>query len=162
MLGAVLFGDRRVRTLADGYDIERTPASAVYHPIEMYAMGKRQPSEVPDFSVFSDQAQFSPDTAASPVAGTRLRGDAQRVSIYDVIRIHGTRAGPVPVIWRRALVVISRDCIIDFLEGSIFDAVGFDVIEFQEQMITNTAILQELLEVATVVAIYRAERANFW
>jgi hypothetical protein len=109
LIGAVLLGDRRVRTRTDGYDIERTPAPGVYHPIEMYAMGKRQPSEVPDFSVFSDQAQFSPDTAESPDAGTRLRGDAQSVSINDVIRIHGTRTGPAPVIWRRALVVVSRD-----------------------------------------------------
>ena len=61
-----MFDDRRVRAVADGYDIEHTTAPARYHAVEMYAMGKRQPSEVPDFSVFSDQAQFSPDTAASP------------------------------------------------------------------------------------------------
>jgi hypothetical protein len=109
LIGAVLFGDRRVRTLADGYDIERTPAPARFHPIEMYAMGTREASEVPDFSVFSDQAQFLADTSESPDVGTRLRGDTQRVSIYDVIRAHGNRTGPVPVVWRRALVVVSRD-----------------------------------------------------
>jgi hypothetical protein len=109
LIGAVLFADRRVRTLADGYDIERTPAPVRYHPIEMYAMGQRAASDIPDFSVFSDQAQFSADTASSPSVATRLQGDAQRVSIYDVIRIHGNRAGPAPSAWRRALIVVSRD-----------------------------------------------------
>ena len=109
LIGAVLFDDRRVRAVADGYDIERTTAPARYHAVEMYAMGKLEPSQVQDFDVFSDQGQFSADTSSSPVVGTRVKGDAQRVSIYDVIRIHGNRAGPSPSTWRRALVVVSRD-----------------------------------------------------
>src|SRR5262249_5039122 len=109
LIGAALLAARRVRTLPDGYAIEQTAAPARYHPIEMYAMGKLDPAEVPDFAVFSDQGQFMADTASSPDVGTRLRGDVQRVSIYDVIRIHGNRSGPAPSTWRRALIVVSRD-----------------------------------------------------
>ena len=72
-------------------------------------MGKLDAAQVPDFAVFQDQAQFAADTSSSPAVGTRLNGDAQPVSIQDVIRIHGERRGPSPSIWRRALVVVSRD-----------------------------------------------------
>lgn len=109
LIGAVLFGDRRVRALADGYDIGRTAAPARYHPVEMYAMGKLEASDVPDFSVFSEQGQFLNDTAASPGVGAPVTGDSQRVSINDLIRVHGPRVGPSPSVWRRALVLVSRE-----------------------------------------------------
>jgi hypothetical protein len=109
LIGAVLYDDRRVRTRTDGYDIERTPAPARYHPIELYSMGKLDASQVPNFVVFSDQGQFDADTASSPDVGTHVTGDAQLVGIDDVIRIHGVRNGPSPSTWRRATVVVSRD-----------------------------------------------------
>jgi hypothetical protein len=124
LIGAVLFDDRRVHALSDGYAIERTSAPARYHPIEMYAMGKLDASEVPDFSVFSEQGQFSADTSTSPDVGTLLTGDAQHVSISDVIRIHGTRTGPSPSTWRRALVVVSRERLVSQREMDFWNFFG--------------------------------------
>jgi hypothetical protein len=109
LLGAVLYANRRVRTDGDGFTIERTPAPIHYHPIELYSMGQLAASDVPDFFVFNDQAQFSADAASTPDAGTAVTGQTTRVSIADVIRIHGTRQGPAPARWRRATVVVSRD-----------------------------------------------------
>jgi len=108
LLGAVLTGDRRVRASAGGYEIERTPAPARFHPLELYAMGALPASRVPDFGVFVDQQQF--DAApVMPAAGTRLRGGVRRISLLDIVREHGPRSGPSPAVWRRATVLVSRE-----------------------------------------------------
>ena len=109
LIGAVLFGDRRVRSNASGFEIERTAAPAHYHPIELYSMGTLDAAHVPDFLVFSDQSQFDADSSSSPTVGTALKGDTKQVSIDDIIRVHGARTGPSPSVWRRATVVVSRD-----------------------------------------------------
>jgi len=108
LLGAVLSGDRRVHAAAGGYEIERTPAPARFHPLELYAMGALPASQVPDFGVFVDQQQFEA-LPVMPAAGTRLRGDLRRISILDVVREHGVRSGPSPAVWRRATVLVTRD-----------------------------------------------------
>jgi hypothetical protein len=109
LIGAVLFGNRRVRTTADGFSIERTPAPIHYHPIELYSMGQLASGDVPDFLVFNEQGQFNADNVSTPDVGTAVIGQTTRVSMADVIRIHGTREGPVPTQWRRATVLVSRD-----------------------------------------------------
>src|SRR5258707_9928049 len=101
LLGAVLSGDRRVHAAAGGYEIERTPAPARFHPLELYAMGALPASQVPDFGVFVDQQQFEA-LPVMPAAGTRLRGDLRRISILDVVREHGVRSGPPPALRPRA------------------------------------------------------------
>src|SRR6266542_3039564 len=58
LLGAVLSATRRVHNSGDGYDIERTPSPVRFHPIDLYAMGVLNESQVPDFEVFVDQNQF--------------------------------------------------------------------------------------------------------
>jgi hypothetical protein len=108
LIGSVLFDDRRVRAGMSGYEIERTPGPARYHPIELYSMGVIGPEQVQDFAVFADQAQFG-TTVTSPAAGTPVAGEARPVSISDVIREHGRRTGPSPSVWRRATVLVSRD-----------------------------------------------------
>lgn len=112
LIGAVLNPDRRVRTLSDGYDIERTPAPIHYHPIERYSMGAVGADQVPEFRVFVDQAQFNPDYAISPNVRTRVQGETRLVSISEIIRAHGSRIGPAPTLWRRATVLVSRDRLI--------------------------------------------------
>lgn len=109
LVGAVLFGDRRVTGSAGSYTIEQTPPPATFHPLERYAMGILTREQVPDFDVFVSQDQFEAATASSPMVGTALQGDVKRVAIGDVIRIHGPRIGPTPVVMRRATVLISRD-----------------------------------------------------
>ena len=109
LIGAVLFGDRRVAGSTGAYSIEQTPVPAHYHPIELYSMGVIGADQVPDFNVFSNQTQFSADTASSPAVGTAVQGDARAVSIRDVIRVHGARVGPTYTSWRRATVLVSRD-----------------------------------------------------
>jgi hypothetical protein len=107
LLGAVLYGDRRVRATDSGYEIERTPGPARFHPIELYSMGKLAAPQVQDFGVFVNQGQLG---SLTPDAGTPLTGDVRRVSIADVIREHGVRQGPAPgAEWRRATVLVSRD-----------------------------------------------------
>jgi len=109
LIGAVLYGSRRVRTSGDGFSIERTPAPARYHPIELYAMGQLASDDVPEFLVFNEQGQFDADTATTPDVGTAVIGQTTRVSMTDVIRTHGVRQGPAPTQWRRATILVSRD-----------------------------------------------------
>lgn len=109
LIGAVLYGDRRVASSNGTYTIEQTPPPAVYHPLEQYSMGALRADEVPDFEVFVNQDQFDAASAASPEVGTALQGGVKTVGIADVIRIHGPRIGPSPRTWRRATVLISRD-----------------------------------------------------
>jgi hypothetical protein len=107
LLGAVLYGDRRVRATESGYQIEQTPAPARFHPVELYSMGKIAAQRVPDFGVFVNQAQFG---SLTPDAGTPLTGEVHTVSVADIIREHGVRQGPAPGSeWRRATVLVSRD-----------------------------------------------------
>ena len=109
LIGAVLFGDRRVAGLDDAFTIEQTPPPAAYHPIERYSMGILSADDVPDFKVFVNQDQFDATTAISPAIGTPVQGDARAVSIADVIKAHGPRIGPTPTTWRRATILVSRD-----------------------------------------------------
>jgi hypothetical protein len=115
LVGAVLSGDRRVAATAGGYVIERTPAPARFHPLELYAMGAIAASAVPDFGVFVDQRQFDA-LETTPAAGTPLRGDVRRVGIADVVREHGFRGGAAPKVWRRATILVSRDALASQVE----------------------------------------------
>jgi hypothetical protein len=109
LVGAVLVGDRRVTGGAGAYTIEQTTVPAHFHPLELYAMGLLPSGQVPDFAVFTNQAQFDPDNATSPDAGTTVAGDTVPVSINDVVRATGSRQGPaVSSVWRRATVVVSK------------------------------------------------------
>lgn len=108
LIGAVLLGTRRVAS-GSTYAIEQTPVPPHYHPIELYAMGLLTADQVPDFAVFSDQGQFDASTAAEPKLGTGVSGDTKKVSVTDVIRVHGARQGPaIRSAWRRATVVVSK------------------------------------------------------
>ena len=109
LIGAVLFGDRRVATSNGGFTIEQTPPPATYHPIERYSMGVLTPDRVPDFAVFANQDQFDSTNATSPTIGTAVQGDILTVSIADLIKVHGPRTGPTPSTWRRATVLISQN-----------------------------------------------------
>jgi hypothetical protein len=109
LVGAVLYGDRRVTKSTGSFTIEQTPPPATYHALERYSMGILTADQVPDFEVFVSQDQFNATTVTSPAIGTALQGDTRVVRIADVIRIHGPRIGPAQTTWRRATVLISRD-----------------------------------------------------
>ncbi|PYR35825.1 MAG: hypothetical protein DMF93_21040 [Acidobacteria bacterium] len=49
LIGAVLFGDRRVSASNGRFTIEQTPPPAAYHPLERYSMGILTADQVPDF-----------------------------------------------------------------------------------------------------------------
>jgi hypothetical protein len=121
LIGAVLLGDRRVGGASGSYAIERTPAPAHYHPLEMYAMGLLPASQVPDFAVFSNQGQFDSDSSMDPALGTPVQGDATSVNINDVIKVHGARQGPALRAWRRATVIVSRDHLLSQAEMDYFN-----------------------------------------
>ena len=72
-------------------------------------MGVLPPDRVPDFGVFEDQAQFDTGGVSNPDVNMAVNGALRSVSIQDVIREHGVRAGPVPTLWRRATVLVSTD-----------------------------------------------------
>jgi len=109
LIGAVLFGDRRVASSSGRFTIEQTPPPATYHPLERYAIGALTADQVPDFDVFVSQDQFDATTATSPAIGAAVQGETKPVRIADVIRVHGPRIGPAPATWRRATVLVSRD-----------------------------------------------------
>jgi len=109
LIGAVLFGDRRVAASNGGFTIEQTPPPAAYHPLERYSMGILTADQVPDFEVFANQDQFDPGTSTSPPIGAPVLGEAREVRMTDVIRVHGPRIGPAPATWRRATILVSRD-----------------------------------------------------
>jgi len=109
LIGAVLYGDRRVASSNGRFTIEQTPPPAAFHPLERYSMGILTADQVPDFEVFANQDQFDAATSTSPPIGTAVVGEAREVRMSDVIRVHGPRIGPAPATWRRATVLVSRD-----------------------------------------------------
>jgi hypothetical protein len=74
----------------------------------MYLMGKYGPGQVPDVQVFENQGQFDAGTSSSPQEGTKVTGGAKSVSINTIMARHGARIGPVPGLYRRALIYVSR------------------------------------------------------
>ena len=113
LLGAVLTPRRRVRRNAeDAWTIERTPAPIRHHPLLLYAMGKLPPEDVPELTLFEDQAQFAGDEASEPDPGTPVTGTHRSVTVFGAIGAHGPRSGPSPDVWRRATIVVSRDALL--------------------------------------------------
>jgi hypothetical protein len=112
LIGSVLTATRRVAHADDGWKIERTPAPTLFHPFTLYAMGLIPKDDVPEITLFDDQAQFNPVTTSTPATGTLLSGTTQTATIYNVIGMLGERSGPVPAVWNRATVVVSRDALL--------------------------------------------------
>lgn len=108
-IGAVLEATRRVRKVGGGFEIERSGPPAVFHPLQLYRMGKLKKARVPDVTLFVSQGQFDPDSSSAPDVGTPVTGGTTVVTINDIMRQHGTRSGPSSNQWRRATVVVSRD-----------------------------------------------------
>jgi hypothetical protein len=112
LIGGVLTATRRVARADDGWKIEPTPAPVGFHPLTLYAMGLIPKEEVPEITLFDDQAQFNPVSTATPAPGTLLSGSTQTATIYNVIGLLGERSGPVPAAWNRATIVVSRDALL--------------------------------------------------
>jgi hypothetical protein len=109
LIGAVLQPWRRVEPAADGWRIGLTPAPAKLHPYTLYAMGLLPKESVPAVDVFESQGQFSPTGVSTPAVGTLVAGASRNVTVFNVIGMHGDRSGPVPSVWQRATIVVSRD-----------------------------------------------------
>jgi hypothetical protein len=109
IIGAVLQPWRRVEPAADGWQIGLTPAPSKLHPYTLYAMGLLPKESVPTVDVFENQAQFSPTWVWTPAVGTTVTGASRSVTVFNVIGMHGERSGPVPSVWQRATIVVSRD-----------------------------------------------------
>jgi hypothetical protein len=107
-IGSVLTATRRVARAGDGWVIERA-ADPRFHPISLYSMGLIGPEAVPELTLFDDQAQFDPNTSATPDPGRAVIGPTRTATIYNVIGMYGARTGPVHATWRRATVVVSRE-----------------------------------------------------
>jgi hypothetical protein len=109
LLESVLNGERRIRHRGDAeYDIERTPPPIRQHPIELYAMGLLSVQDLPPFVLFDQQDQLQEYGLFAP-PGTRLSGPVRQVTANDLLGLHGPRRGPVPQVWRRATILVSRD-----------------------------------------------------
>ena len=140
LIGAVLEPTRRPVVRDDGEaTIERTPAPARQHPLDLYAMGLLDPAALPEFSIFDDQGQFSATTSSSPAPGTAVAGGRKTVSINDVMAAHGRREGPVWSELQRATIVVSRDRLLTAEELGIWntmaarheDAAGTGIVDYQ-------------------------------
>ena len=109
LIGSVLRAARRAQPAADGWQIGLTPAPAKLHPYTLYAMGLLPKDAVPPVDVFEEQGQFNPTSVTTPLVGTPITGGSRSVTVFNVIGMHGERSGPVPSVWQRAAIVVSRD-----------------------------------------------------
>jgi hypothetical protein len=109
LIGAVLQPWRRVEAGASGWQIGHTPAPARLHPYSLYAMGLLPRDAVPAVDVFENQGQFHPTSVWTPAVGTLVAGTSRSVTVSNVVGMHGERSGPVPSVWQRATIVVSRD-----------------------------------------------------
>ncbi|MBP7775598.1 MAG: hypothetical protein KA371_00540 [Acidobacteria bacterium] len=142
LVGAVLGPSRRPALHADGTAvIERTPAPARHHPLDLYAMGLLDAPALPEFVVFEDQGQFSTESSSTPDPGTSIGGGRRTVSINDVMAAHGARRGPVVSELKRATIVVSRDGLLpadelalwNFFAARHEDAAGTGVVDYEGQ-----------------------------
>jgi hypothetical protein len=108
-LGAVLSPYRRVRQGSAGWQIEQTQAPTRMHPYSLYAMGHLPKEQVPEITLFDEQAQFEVTSASSPAVGRAVAGTTRTATIYNVIGMLGERSGPVDTAWHRATLIVSRD-----------------------------------------------------
>ena len=108
-IGSIMTSYRRVRATDAGWVVERTPWPPRFHPFTLYAMGLVPKEEVPEITLFDDQAQFGPSGPYTPAAATAVAGATRTVTVYNVIGMLGERSGPVDAEWRRATIVVSRD-----------------------------------------------------
>jgi hypothetical protein len=109
LVGGVLRATRRVRQRDDGWEIERTPGPARFHPFTRYAMGLIGRDEVPEITLFDDQGQFNPTTLSEPEPGRPVMGSTRTATVFNVVGMLGDRRGPALQEWQRATVVVSRE-----------------------------------------------------
>ena len=107
LLTGLLEPTRRAALVDDAWQIERTPTPSVFHPFTRYAMGILSSDDVPEITLFDDQAQFQGNTR--PGAGTPVAGGTTTATVFNVIGMLGAREGPVPADWQRATIVVTRD-----------------------------------------------------
>jgi hypothetical protein len=120
-LGLALEPTRRVRQVAEEvWSVERTASPARQHPLELYAMGLVPAEQVPEVRVFEGQEQLAVH-GTEPAPGTPVTGPARRFTVNDLLALHGSRSGPVPTVWRRATIVVSRDQLISPEEMSYWN-----------------------------------------
>ena len=93
------------------FEIRRAQHPILFHPLEMYVLGKISVEALGTQLIFDDQAQFG-DGRSAPAIGTRLRGGVTEVTTGAILGQHGSRGGPSPAEWRRATVVVSREALL--------------------------------------------------
>lgn len=140
LVGAVLEPTRRVAIRSDGQAaIERTPAPARQHPLDLYAMGLADPASLPEFAIFEDQGQFSATSSSTPSPGTAVAGNRKTVSVNDVMAAHGRREGPVLEQLHRATIIVSRGRLLTAAELAPWntmaarheDAAGTGIVDYE-------------------------------
>ena len=107
LMDGLLEATRRATLGTEGWQIERTPTLAKFHPFTRYAMGILPSDAVPEVTLFDDQGQFGTNTR--PDAGTPVAGATRTATVFNVIGMLGERTGPVPTDWQRATIVVTRD-----------------------------------------------------
>jgi hypothetical protein len=139
VIGSVLRPSRRVEPSDEGWKVGLTPPPARLHPYTLYAMGLLPRDAVPPVDVFQDQSQFSATSATTPAVGTPITGASRNVTVFNVIGMHGERTGPVPSVWQRATIVVSRERLISqremdywtFFAARAEDPAGTGVVGFE-------------------------------
>ena len=110
--GAVLLGTRRVVGGDGNWHIEKSPAPMTYPPLMLYAMGLIPKEQVQDIVLFDNQGQFNPGAAVGPAVGTPVVGATRSATIFNIVGMLGERSGPVPTVWNRATIVVSRGALL--------------------------------------------------
>lgn len=112
LIGAKLWPLWRVTPGAAGdHRLGRTPAPIEAGPLELYAMGLLAAEDLPPLAVFLDQEQFAEGRTILQ-EGAAVTGETRTITGADLLGLYGRRSGPVPSLWRRALVVVSRDALL--------------------------------------------------
>ena len=127
VVGAVLFANRRVVEQSPGsrtYQIEESLPSVTYNPLVLYRMGLIPLTNLPEYTVFENQGQFSENFASRPDAGTVVEGATASLVGNDLLAADGTRSGPVVTNIKRLWVYVSRAGLVPPGEMDIVNAMA--------------------------------------
>lgn len=108
-----LSSDQFLSTSGDSWAVTIDP-EPTFSPLDLYAMGRLAAQDVPPISLLENQDQ-------QPRTSGKASGASKRVTIDDIVRVHGPRTGPVVDQWRSAIVVVSIDHLLSEEELAYFD-----------------------------------------
>ena len=94
---------------ASEFQVVRTDAPLMYHPLQRYRMGLLDGDRSPTSRSSTIRSSSTRIAHPSPKPGTTLVGNTQTVTMNQIRAEYGDRSGPVLTHVRVAFVVVTRD-----------------------------------------------------